>query len=125
MSNYSLSEMSQKKSSKYLLSNINPKNDYYLVIMSLDSKKKTKKIQKIIAESHKYLISDNDKINFKKYYKINIEILFLKKQKETHTFSVDLNNNLIIHHDDKVYVEISNNNGFLNCYFNFDGEQIF
>lgn len=125
MSNYSLSEMSQKKSSKYLLSNINPKNDYYLVIMSLDSKKKTKKIQKIITESYKYLISDNDKIIFKKYYKINIEILFLKKQKETHTFSVDLNNNLIIHHDDKVYVEISNNNGFLNCYFNFDSEQIF
>ena len=125
MSNYSLSEMSQKKSSKYLLSNINPKNDYYLVIMSLDSKKKTKKIQKIITESYKYLISDNDKIIFKKYYKINIEILFLKKQKETHTFSVDLNNNLIIHHDDKVYVEISNNNGFLNCYFNFYSEQIF
>ena len=122
MSNYSLSEMSQKKSSKYLLSNINPKNDYYLVIMSLDSKKKTKKIQKIITESYKYLISDNDKINFKKYYKINIEILFLKKQKETHSFSVDLNNNLMIHHDDKVYVEISNNNGFLNCYFNFDSE---
>tara|TARA_X000000950_G_scaffold273475_1_gene357310 strand:+ start:302 stop:679 length:378 start_codon:yes stop_codon:yes gene_type:complete len=125
MSNYSLSGMSQKKSSKYLLSNIKPKNDYYLIIMNLESKKKTKKIQKIVAESCKYIISDNDKINFKKYYKMNIEIIYLKKEKESHTFSVNLDNNYIIHHDNKVYLEVSNSNGYLNCYFNFDSDQIF
>tara|TARA_B100002019_G_C21249257_1_gene590122 strand:- start:814 stop:1191 length:378 start_codon:yes stop_codon:yes gene_type:complete len=119
MSTALLTESNQKKSSsKYLTAEIDPNPEYYLFVINLQSKKKFKKIQKISTDSTKYLIKDNEKIYFDKYNKLILEVTNLKNPLFNHTVQIDLSQNYIIHKNNYVYLEITNNNGYLTLFCN-------
>ena len=119
MSTALLIESNQKKSSsKYLTSEIDPSPEYYLFVIKLESKKKFKKIQKISTDTTKYLINDNEKIYFDKYNKLSLEVTNLKNPLFNHTVQIDLSQNYIIHKNNYIYLEITNNNGYLTLFCN-------
>ena len=119
MSTALLTESNHKKiSSKYLTAEIDPNPEYYLFVINLQSKKKFKKIQKISTDSTKYLIKDNEKIYFDKYNKLILEVTNLKNPLFNHTVQIDLSQNYIIHKNNYIYLEITNNNGYLTLFCN-------
>ena len=122
MSTSLLSQASQKKSSKYLISSIDPSPEYFLFVIHLESKKKSKKIQKITIDNTKYLINPSDKINYKKYEILKCEILSINNPLFSHKIEINLNQNYIIHKDQTVYIEIKNSEGYLTLFYNLEND---
>jgi len=120
MSTSFLSENRQYNIIKCLTSVNDPKEEYYLFIVSLKSKKKSKKIQKISNLSSKFLIKNKDKINYDKYTSLKFEIYYMHKPENNHSINIDLENDYIIHKDDSIYLEISKNDGYLNLFYNLN-----
>ena len=124
MSTNSLNEIKQIKNSKYSSSDIDPTPSYYLFVINFDSKKKSKKIQKITTDNSKFLITNKEKINFKKYNKIKLELLNIKKPTEDHVVDLEIQNEVKIYKDSKIYLEVSNNSGYINLFYNINLNQL-
>lgn len=122
MSTALLTESKHKKSSKYLTSETDPSPEYYLIVLQLESKKKSKKIQKISTDTTKYLINDYDKIYYKKYNNLSFEITNLSKPLFNHNIKVNLSQNYIIHKDSTIYLEVVNKNGYLTLFYNLESD---
>ena len=122
MSTALLTESKHKKSSKYLTSETDPSPEYYLIVLHLESKKKSKKITKISTDTTKYLINDYDKIYYKKYNNLSFEITNLSKPLFNHNIKVNLSQNYIIHKDSTIYLEVVNKNGYLTLFYNLESD---
>ncbi len=123
MSTSFLSENRQCNITKCLTSTNDPIEEYYLFIVYLKSKKRSKKIQKIQKISNlssKFLLKNKDKINYDKYTSLKFEIFYIHKPENNHSININLENNYIIHKDESAYLEISNNDGYLNLFYNLN-----
>lgn len=115
-----------KSFSKYIYSSNDNISDSYIFILEFECPKKkfNKKITKVISEKNSYLINENDKIPYKKYKKLNLEIFNLKNLDQCHKITINLESNNLVHKDNFIYLEIINNNSNLICYYNFENNQI-
>ena len=106
--------------SKYLYSNIDQTEDFYIFDINLISKKKSKKIKKIKNSKSDILINTSDNFVFKKYNKMNISIVNINRPIDNHLVELNLENKSIIYKDDYVYLEIYSEMGNLKCFYNLE-----
>ncbi len=111
-----------KSFSKYLYSSIDLSDDFFIFDIKLTNHKKKikKKIKKITNSKSDNLIEISDKIEYEKYTKMSISITSIHNSFQNHQLEVKLDENPIIFKDNLIYLEVSNENGFLKCYFNFE-----
>ena len=106
--------------SKYLYSNIDQTEDFYIFDINLISKKKSKKIKKIKNSKSDILINTSDNLVFNKYNKMNISIVNINRPIDNHLVELNLENKSIIYKDDYVYLEIYSEMGNLKCFYNLE-----
>ena len=110
-----------KSFSKYLYSNADSEDDFYIFDIKLVShKKKFKKIKKIKNSKCDTLLTYSDSILLSKYSTLEIGIININNPSINHQIKIDLSNNNIVHHDDFIYLEITSELGFLKCFYNLD-----
>lgn len=122
---YNLVPQQIKKSksfSKYLYSSIDLSDDFFIFDIKLTNQKKKikKKIKKITNSKSDNLIEISDKIEYNKYTKMVIYITSIHNSFQNHQLEFKLDDGQIIFQDNLIYLEVSNENGFLKCYFNFE-----
>tara|TARA_B100001093_G_scaffold515859_1_gene593195 strand:+ start:1250 stop:1630 length:381 start_codon:yes stop_codon:yes gene_type:complete len=116
-------QMKKSKSfSKYLYSTIDISDDFFLFNIKLTNQKKKfkKKIKKITNSKSDNLINISDNIEYNKYSKMEIIISSVKNAFNTHQIEIKLEDKPIIFQDEIIYLEISNENNFLKCFFNLE-----
>ena len=107
--------------SKYLYSNIDQSEDFYIFDIKLTSrKKKSKKIKKIKNSKSDILLNTSDNLIFSKFEKININIINLNKPTDYHNIEINLENKSVIYKDDYIYLEIYSEMGNLKCFYNLE-----
>jgi hypothetical protein len=106
--------------SKYLYSNIDQTEDFYIFDINLISKKMSKKIKKIKNSKSDILINTSDNLVFNKYNKMNISIVNINRPIDNHLVELNLENKSIIYKDDYVYLEIYSEMGNLKCFYNLE-----
>ena len=106
--------------SKYLYSNIDQTEDFYIFDINLISKKKSKKIKKIKNTKCDNLITTSDGISFNKYNSLLMNIININNPSKNHSFKLDLNNNSVIYHDNFIYLEVTAELGLLKCFYNLE-----
>jgi hypothetical protein len=106
--------------SKYLYSNIDQTEDFYIFDINLISKKRSKKIKKIKNSKSDILINTSDNLVFNKYNKMNISIVNINRPIDNHLVELNLENKSIIYKDDYVYLEIYSEMGNLKCFYNLE-----
>ena len=109
-----------KSFSKYLYSNIDQTEDFYIFDVNLINKKKSKKIKKIKNSKSDLLINTSDNLVFNKYNKMNISIVNINRPMDTHLIELNLENKSIFYKDDYVYLEIYSEMGNLKCFYNLE-----
>lgn len=120
---YSLTPQIKKSKSfsKYLYSNIDQTEDFFIFNIELISnKKKSKKIKKIKNSKSGLLLSSSDDIMYSKYQKILMEIINITNPDSNHSLEIKLENKSLIYKDNFIYLEISDNYNALNCFYNLD-----
>ena len=120
---YSLTPQVKKSRSfsKYLYSNNDNEEDFYIFDIKLVSnKKKSKKIKKIKNSRCDHLITMNDGITLSKYNTLHIDIININNPSKNHSLEVSLNNHSTIYHDSFIYLEITSEIGLLKCFYNLD-----
>ena len=111
-----------KSFSKYLYSNIDQNEDFFIFDIKLSNKKKFKKIKKIKNLKSDYIIDETDKINFKKYTLMEITVININNVEFVNNAVINIENLPVIYNQDSLYFEISNNNNYLKCFYNFNIE---
>lgn len=107
--------------SKYLYSNIDQSEDFYVFDIKLTShKKKSKKIKKIKNSKSDILINITDNLVFNKYEKMNISIININQPIDNHDIELNLENKSIIYKDNYVYLEVYSEMGHLKCFYNLE-----
>lgn len=105
---------------KKVYSSINQMETIYIFDITLSNlqKNKNKKIRKIKNLKCDHILDASDKINFYKYQNILIKIIninSLDMNEVNLNLEYDKNN---IYQDDYIYLEFTNDNKFLKCYYN-------
>ena len=114
-----------KSFSKYLLSNIDQFEDFYLFSMQfVTAKKKFKKFKKIKNSKSDNLIDLSDNININKYFKMELGIVSLNNTHVDHYVNVVLDKDNNIYQDDVIYLEFNIENDMLKCYYNLSKDYI-
>lgn len=107
--------------SKYLYSNIDQSEDFYIFDIKLTSqKKKSKKIKKIKSSKSDILINNSDNLLFNKYDKMNISIININQPIDNHDIEINLENKSLIYKDNYIYLEIYSDMGNLKCFYNLE-----
>ena len=111
-----------KSFTKYSYSSNDNINNSYLFVIELECPKKKyyKKIQKISTEKNYYILNEDDKILFKKFTKIKLEITKLSNIDQSQIIEIDLNSNNLISKNNFIYLEVINKDDFLLCYYNIE-----
>ena len=120
---YSLTPQIKKSKSisKYLYSNIDQSEDFYIFNIELtNNKKKFKKFKKIKNSKSGMIINQSDDILFSKYQKVNIDIINISHPDLSHSVEIRLENKTLVFKDDFIYLEFNNNNNNLNCFYNLE-----
>ena len=105
--------------SKYLYTNADNEEDFYIFdIKLISNKKKSKKIKKIKNTKCDNLITTSDGISFNKYNSLLMDIININDPSKNHSFKLDLNNNSVIYHDNFIYLEVTAELGLLKCFYN-------
>lgn len=120
---YSLTPQIKKSKSfsKYLYSNIDQTEDFFIFNIELISnKKKSKKIKKVKNSKSGLLLSSSDDIMYSKYQKILMKIVNITNPDSNHSLEIKLENKSLIYKDNFIYLEISDNYNALNCFYNLD-----
>jgi len=89
-------------------------------IKLLSHKKKSKKIKKIKNCNSDILIDALDNINITKYFKMLLTVININNPIIKHSLEIDLSTNSFIYKDDFIYLEITNHQNLLHCFFNLD-----
>ena len=107
--------------SKYLYSNIDQSEDFYIFDIKLTShKKKSKKIKKIKNSKSDILINITDNLVFDKYEKMNISIININQPIDNHDIELNLEKKSIIYKDNYIYLEVYSEMGNLKCFYNLE-----
>ena len=95
---YSLTPQIKKSKSfsKYLYSNIDQSEDFYIFNIELTNKKKFKKIKKVKNSKSGMIINQSDDILFSKYQKANIDIINISQPELSHSVEIKLKKKLSI-----------------------------
>ena len=111
--------------SKYLCSNADSEDDFYIFdIKFISNKKKSKKIKKIKNTKCDQLINISDGITYNKYRSLVMNIININNPLNNHSFKVDLTSNSVIYHDNFIYLEITSELGLLKCFYNLDVNKV-